>query len=187
MSATNSTMMPLGTTAPDFTLIDPYSNTQKSLQNLKGKTGTLIIFMCNHCPYVLHIKQQLIDIANHYKQHGIQTIAINANDITQYPQDAPDKMIELMAQWNHPFSAYLYDESQATAKAYQATCTPDFYLFDENLQCVYRGRLDASTPKNNIPLTGEDLRMACEHLCSKKTINSHQVPSIGCNIKWKKA
>ena len=127
----------------------------------------------------------MIDIALHYKQHGIQAIAISANDVTQYPQDAPNKMIELMAQWNHPFNAYLYDESQAVAKAYQATCTPDFYLFDEKLQCVYRGRLDASTPKNNIPLTGEDLRMACEHLCVKTLNNNPQISSIGCNIKWK--
>ncbi len=185
MSATASSMMPLGTTAPDFNLINPHSNHFQSLTELKGETGTLIIFMCNHCPYVLHIKQQMIDIALHYKQHGIQTIAISANDVTQYPQDAPNKMIELMAQWNHPFNAYLYDKSQAVAKAYQATCTPDFYLFDEKLQCVYRGRLDASTPKNNIPLTGEDLRMACEHLCAKTLNNNPQISSIGCNIKWK--
>lgn len=186
MSATLSNMMPLGTLAPDFELIEPLSNTLLKLQSLKGKKGTVVIFICNHCPYVIHIKQQLIDIAAHYINQDINIIAINANDIENYPQDAPDKMVELMAQWGNPFTAYLYDESQATAKAYQAACTPDIYLFDEKLVCVYRGRLDASTPKNDKPLTGIDLRAALDNLLTRKAISETQIPSVGCNIKWKK-
>ncbi len=185
MSATLSNMMPLGTLAPDFKLIEPLSNTTLKLQNLRGEKGTVVMFICNHCPYVIHIKQQLIDIAAHYIQQGINIIAINANDIEKHPQDAPDKMVELMAQWGNPFTAYLYDASQETAIAYQAACTPDIYLFDEKLNCVYRGRLDASTPKNNEPLTGADLRAALNNLLADKAINETQIPSIGCNIKWK--
>ncbi|MDQ7091954.1 MAG: thioredoxin family protein [Methylococcales bacterium] len=185
MSATLSNMMPLGTTAPHFELLDPISSVTRSLPSLKGKTGTVVIFMCNHCPYVIHIKQQLIDISMAYAKKGINTIAINANDMANYPQDAPDKMVTLMAQWGHPFAAYLYDESQKTAKAYQAACTPDIYLFDETLACVYRGRLDASTPKNDEPLTGHDLRTALDNLLAKTPIPDTQIPSMGCNIKWK--
>ena len=186
MSATLSNMMPLGTLAPDFKLVEPLSHKTLHLQSLKGEKGTIIMFICNHCPYVIHIKQQLIDIADHYINQGIHIIAINANDIENYPQDAPDKMVELMAQWGHPFTAYLYDESQAIAKAYQAACTPDIYLFDEKLVCVYRGRLDASTPKNDKPLTGIDLRVALDNLLARKAISETQIPSVGCNIKWKK-
>jgi len=185
MAATSSTMMPLGTTAPDFELANPVTNSTGSLQDLKGAKATLIIFMCNHCPYVIHIKEQLISIAQHYAKLGINTIAINANDIENYPQDAPDKMKVLMEEWGQPFAAYLYDESQTTAKVYQAACTPDIYLFDASLACVYRGRLDGATPKNNMPLTGNDLRQALEALLTNQPINEQQIPSIGCNIKWK--
>lgn len=186
MSATLSNMMPLGTLAPDFELIEPLSDTLFKLQSLKGEKGTVVMFICNHCPYVIHIKQQLIDIAEYYLNQGIHFIAINANDVEHYPQDAPDKMVELMAQWGNPFTAYLYDESQETAKAYQAACTPDIYLFDGKLKCVYRGRLDTSTPKNNEPLTGADLRAALDNLLADKAISETQIPSVGCNIKWKK-
>ena len=185
MTATPSTMMPLGTIAPDFELANPVTNATNRLQELKGAKGTLIIFMCNHCPYVIHIKEQLISIAQHYAKLDINTIAINANDVENYPQDAPDKMKALMEEWGQPFSAYLYDESQTTAKAYQAACTPDIYLFDADLACVYRGRLDGATPKNDTPLTGNDLRQALEGLLTNQTINQQQIPSIGCNIKWK--
>lgn len=185
MSATPSNMLPLGTLAPDFELVDTISNSTLNLSSLQGDNGTLILFICNHCPYVIHIKQQLIDIANSYAEQGISTIAISSNDIDNYPQDAPDKMTALMQDWGNPFAAYLYDESQAIAKAYQAACTPDIYLFDKNLACVYRGRLDAATPKNNEPLTGSDLRSALDNLLAGLPINEKQIPSIGCNIKWK--
>lgn len=185
MAAIESKMMPLGTRAPDFELPDTVGGTTKTLQELKGEIGTVILFMCNHCPYVLHVKEQLIAIAKQYAQQGISTVAISANDIINYPQDAPNKMQEMMREWGNPFAAYLYDESQSVAKAYQAACTPDIYVFDAALSCVYRGRLDGSTPKNDVPLTGSDLRTALDNLLAGKSIYPQQIPSIGCNIKWK--
>lgn len=185
MAATHSNMMPLGTIAPDFALPDTMTGTMKTLQELKGEKGTVIMFICNHCPYVLHVKDQLIEIAKQYAEKGISTVAISANDIVNYPQDAPDKMTAMMLDWGNPFAAYLYDESQAVAKAYQAACTPDIFVFDAGLVCVYRGRLDGSTPKNDVPLTGEDLRAALDNLLAGKSVNAEQIPSIGCNIKWK--
>ena len=187
MATTHSNMMPLGTIAPDFELFDTVTDSYNSLQELKGDKGTVVIFMCNHCPYVLHVKDQLIDIAKSYAPKGIQTIAISSNEIEHYPQDAPEKMKELMAQWGQPFAAYLFDESQAVAKAYQAACTPDIYLFDANLACVYHGRLDGSTPKNDVPATGDDLRSALDCLLAGKPISTEQIPSVGCNIKWKQS
>ena len=187
MAATPSNMLPLGTIAPDFRLPDTISGKRLGLQDLKGEQGTIVMFICNHCPYVLHVKQQLIAIAQQYGTLGIATIAISSNDIENYPQDAPDKMRQLMADWGNPFAAYLYDESQSVAKAYQAACTPDIYLFDAALSCVYRGRLDGSTPKNEVPVTGEDLRNALDNLLAKQPIEAEQIPSIGCNIKWKAA
>ncbi|NOQ64249.1 MAG: redoxin domain-containing protein [Methyloprofundus sp.] len=185
MAATASNMMPLGTIAPDFTLTDTVSGESKSLSQLKGEQGTLVMFICNHCPYVIHIKQQLIAIAAEYAQQGITTIAISSNDIENYPQDAPDKMQALMQAWGNPFSAYLYDATQATAKAYLAACTPDFYVFDQDLACVYRGRLDAATPKNEEPVTGNELRAALDALVAGQEPIEPQRASIGCNIKWK--
>lgn len=185
MAATASNMFPLGAAAPDFKLPDTISGKTYSLNELQGQRGTLILFICNHCPYVLHIKQQLIAIAQHYASLGISTVAISSNDIVNYPQDAPEQMQALMAEWGNPFAAYLYDESQDVAKAYQAACTPDIYLFDAELKCVYRGRLDAATPKNDLPVNGEDLRNALENLLAGQPINADQVASIGCNIKWK--
>lgn len=187
MAATASNMLPLGTIAPDFHLADTQSGKPLGLQDLKGEQGTIVMFICNHCPYVLHIKQQLIAIAQQYAMLGVSTIAISSNDVENYPQDAPDKMQQLMADWGNPFAAYLYDETQAVAKAYQAACTPDIYLFDANLVCVYRGRLDSATPKNDEPVTGQDLRNALDNLLAKHPINAEQIPSIGCNIKWKTA
>ena len=185
MAATPSNMMPLGMIAPDFTLPDSVTGANCSLQDLRGEKGTIIMFICNHCPYVLHVKEQLIDIARHYTEHGISTIAISANDVENYPQDAPDKMQAMMADWGNPFAAYCYDESQDVARAYQAACTPDIYLFDRGLSCVFRGRLDGATPKNDVPLTGEDLRHALDNLLVGNLISEQQIPSIGCNIKWK--
>jgi thiol-disulfide isomerase/thioredoxin len=187
MAATPSNMLPLGTPAPAFQLPDTVTGKSFTLHELKGQQGTIVMFICNHCPYVLHIKQQLIAIAQQYAGLGISTIAISSNDIQNYPQDAPDKMRELMAEWGNPFAAYLYDETQAAAKSYQAACTPDIYLFDANLACVYRGRLDAATPSNTEPLTGADLRAALDNLLAGQPINPEQIPSIGCNIKWKQA
>ncbi|MGZ4959726.1 MAG: thioredoxin family protein [Methylomonas sp.] len=185
MAATESNMLPLGTAAPDFNLPDTISGKNYRLQDLKGERGTVVMFICNHCPYVMHVKQQLIAIARQYALLGIETIAISANDIENYPQDAPDKMKQLMAEWGNPFAAYLYDESQDVARAYQAACTPDIYLFDADLRCVYRGRLDGSTPKNDVPVTGEELRNALDNLLAGRPVNAEQIPSIGCNIKWK--
>ena len=185
MSVTPSNMLPLGTIAPDFELVNVVTGASNSLRELRGDKGTVVMFICNHCPYVIHIKEQLIDIAGRYTAAGISFIAISSNDIENYPQDAPDKMKELMEDWGQPFNAYLYDESQDVAKAYSAACTPDIFLFDENLACVYRGRLDGSTPKNDVPLTGEDLRNVLDNLLAGRAISDQQIPSIGCNIKWK--
>ncbi len=185
MAVTPSNMMPLGTIAPGFNLPDTITDTHQSLSALRGDKGTVVMFICNHCPYVLHIKDQLIAIAQQYSAKGIAFIAISSNDIENYPDDAPDKMKVLMANWGNPFAAYLYDESQDVARAYQAACTPDIYLFDEKMACVYRGRLDAATPKNQVPLTGADLRQALDGLLSGKPIDWEQIPSMGCNIKWK--
>jgi thiol-disulfide isomerase/thioredoxin len=185
MSETPSNMMPLGTQAPDFYLLDTQTGKQKKLVELQGAQGTVIIFMCNHCPYVLYVKKQLIAMAEKYAPLGINVIAISANDVNNYPQDAPDKMQSLMKAWGNPFAAYLYDETQAVAKAYLAACTPDFYLFNTDLNCVYRGRLDAATPKNNKPLSGEDLRNALDALLAGTENSAEQIPSVGCNIKWK--
>ncbi|QWF71763.1 thioredoxin family protein [Methylomonas paludis] len=187
MAATASNMLPLGSIAPDFNLPDTTTGKTFRLSDLQGRLGTVVMFICNHCPFVLHIKQQLQAIPRQYTPLGISFIAISANDIDNYPQDAPDKMQALMAEWGNPFAAYLYDESQQVAKAYQAACTPDIYLFDAYLNCVYRGRLDASTPQNNQPVTGQDLRNALDQLLAGQTISAEQTPSIGCNIKWKNA
>lgn len=185
MAATQSTMMPLGTIAPDFELPDTVTGKTYRLQDLRGKQGTLILFICNHCPYVLYVKAQLIAIAGDYASRGVATLAISSNDVVAYPDDAPDKMRELMAAWGYPFAAYLYDETQQVAKAYQAACTPDIYLFDADLACVYRGRLDAATPKNGEPVTGADLRAALDAMLNGLPVEARQIPSVGCNIKWK--
>lgn len=185
MAATPSNMMPLGTQAPGFSLPDAITGQTLTLQALKGSRATVILFICNHCPYVIHVKQTLIDIARHYAEFGVSVIAISANDIVEYPQDAPDKMRELMQDWGNPFAAYLFDETQAVAKAYQAACTPDIYLFDADLACVYRGRLDGSTPKNTVISDGQDLRQALDDLLAGRAVSDEQIPSIGCNIKWK--
>lgn len=184
MAVTPSNMLPLGTKAPEFTLYDSMSSQVKSLSDLKGDKGTLIIFMCNHCPFVIHIKEQIVAIANEYSHQGISSIGISANDIINYPQDAPDKMTTMMQDWGNPLAAYLYDETQETAKAYMAACTPDLYLFDDQNLCVYRGRLDGSTPGSGIPLTGQDVREALDALLTGKPPVSKQIPSMGCNIKW---
>lgn len=184
MALTPSNMLPLGTKAPDFNLVDTKDNQKKSLNQLKGINGTLVMFICNHCPFVIHVNEELVKLANDYKPKGINCIAISSNDVDNYPQDGPEKM-KTHAEENHYPFPYLYDETQAIAKAYDAACTPDFFLFDEDLKLVYAGQLDSSRPGNDIPVTGEDLRAAMDALLSNDTINPNQKPSMGCNIKWK--
>ena len=184
MALTPSNMLPLGTKAPDFNLVDTKDNQTKSLTELKGSKGTLIMFICNHCPFVIHVNEELVKLANDYKPRGINCIAISSNDVDNYPQDGPDKM-KTHAEENHYPFPYLYDETQAIAKAYDAACTPDFFLFDEDLKLVYAGQLDSSRPGNDIPVTGKDLRAAIDALLNNKVINPNQKPSMGCNIKWK--
>jgi len=185
MAATPSNMLPLGTKAPDFKLYDTISGKYLTYNDIKGDKGTVIMFICNHCPYVLHVNSEIVNIANEYKEKGIHFAGISANDVKNYPQDAPELMTKHAKEVGYRFP-YLYDESQDTAKAYQAACTPDFYVFDQNDKLVYRGRLDESTPKNNEPLTGKDLRKALDLLLKGKMIpDEEQKPSIGCNIKWK--
>ena len=184
MAATPSTMMPLGTRAPEFSLPDTISGKTLSLSELKGKNATLVIFICNHCPYVLHINEELVRIARKYQPNGVSIIAISSNDVVNYPQDGPELMKEQAENVGYTFP-YLYDESQDVARAYDAACTPDPFLFDAELKCVYRGQLDSSRPKNDIPVTGEDLRNALDAVLAGEPVPMDQVPSIGCNIKWK--
>jgi len=185
MAETPSTMLPLGTVAPDFSLPEPATNKTRVLAELKADKGTMIMFICNHCPYVKHIMPRLVEVINKYKAKGINTIAISSNDVVNYADDSPEKMAELVNSLENPF-VYLYDENQDVAKAYQAACTPDFYLFDGDLKCVYRGRFDGATPKNNVPITGEELSTAMDKLLAGETIAVEpQYPSLGCNIKWR--
>ena len=184
MANTPSNMLPLGTRAPDFELSDTVSGTLINLETIKGKKGTVILFICNHCPFVIHVNKELVAIANNYLKKGIGFAAISSNDAVKYPQDGPEIMKIHAKTENYPFP-YLYDESQATAKAYDAACTPDIFLFDTNLKLVYRGQLDDSRPGNGLPVTGNDLRHALDCIIANKPNIATQKPSIGCNIKWK--
>lgn len=183
MSLTPSTMLELGTKAPDFCLPDP-TGKQWKLEDFANKKALLIIFMCNHCPYVIHIRKALVQFANEYSDKGLAIVGINANDVEHYPDDSPEKMAEEIERAGYSFP-YLYDESQAVAHAYQAACTPDFFLFDENRELVYRGQFDDSRPGNNKPVTGIDLRSAVDSLLEQKAVSTEQKPSMGCNIKWR--
>jgi peroxiredoxin len=183
MALTPSTMLPLGTPAPDFRLPDTNGKTV-SLADFKDKPALLVIFMCNHCPYVKHIRSGLVELANDYQPRGVGIVGINANDAVNYPGDSPAKMAEEVKSVGYTFS-YLYDESQAVAKAYRAACTPDIFLFDRGRRLVYRGQFDASRPGNGIPVTGNDLRAALDAVLAGKPTSTMQVASIGCNIKWK--
>jgi len=185
MSLTPTTDIALGFKAPAFSLPDTISGKILTYDDIRGERGTLVMFICNHCPFVIHVHEQLISIANDYKNKGIGFVAISSNDVVNYPQDSPELMKELAAELSFPFP-YLYDETQEVAKAYDAACTPDFDLFDGNDSCVYRGRLDASRPGNDEPLTGADMRAAIDAVLDKRTIPSPQYPSMGCNIKWKR-
>ena len=184
MARTPSNMLALNTKAPDFSLPDTISDKNYTLQELKGHKATLIMFICNHCPFVIHVNPQLVQLANEYQQKGISFIAISSNDIENYPQDSPDKMKLHAKENSYPFP-YLYDETQDIAKAYKAACTPDFYIFNHDLHLVYRGQLDDSRPGNGILITGNDIRNALDNILNNTPISKHQKPSIGCNIKWK--
>lgn len=183
MARTLSNMLPLGTVAPNFSLLDTVSDDIKSLDEVKGIKGTVIMFICNHCPFVKHVNEQIAYLAMEYKVKGMGFVAISSNDVLNYPQDAPHLMKENAAQEKYTFP-YLYDATQDVAKAYDAACTPDFYLFDAELKLVYRGQLDDSRPGNGLPVNGADLREAMDCLLVGKSISQEQKPSIGCNIKW---
>lgn len=184
MSLTPSSMLPLGTLAPAFALPDTVSGKTLALAQLGGAAGTCVMFICNHCPYVKHVNVELVRVARDFLPRGISFIAICANDAASYPEDAPGQMKLAARRLGYPFP-YLYDESQAVARAYRAACTPDFFLFDAGLKCVYRGQLDDSRPNSGKPATGADLRSALDALIAGRPVNPDQKPSVGCNIKWK--
>ena len=183
MALTPTKQISLDFVAPDFNLINPMNNSSVTLSDLKSDTATLIVFMCNHCPYVIHLIDPLIETAKKYLENEINTIAISSNSIKTHPQDGPEEMKKFALNKNFSFP-YLYDESQEIAKSYKAECTPDFYLFDKNLMLVYRGRYDDSRPGNNIAISGKDLHDAIDSLLKNKVISNKQYPSMGCNIKW---
>lgn len=184
MALTLSNEFAIGKTAPDFTLLNTVNNTMVSLQDCKGENGTVIQFICNHCPFVIHVNEELVKLAIDYQNQGIGFVAISSNDVENYPQDAPNLMKQLAEKEGYPFP-YLYDKTQEVAKAYDAACTPDFYIFDENLQSIYHGQLDESRPNNGKPVTGKDIREALNNLLESKPILENQKPSMGCGIKWK--
>lgn len=185
MAFTESTMLPLGTQAPDFELPDTISGKTYRLSDLKSDKATVVMFLCNHCPYVIHVNPEIVRLAKEYQDKGVAFVGISSNDVENYPQDGPEKMKEHAAEVGYNFP-YLYDETQEVARAYDAACTPDFYLFDGDMKLVYRGRLDDSRPKNDNPLTGKDLRTAIDLVLAGKPVPERQYPSGGCNIKWKK-
>lgn len=186
MSKTASNMAPIGTVATEFYLKDTNSTAAiyLSFADIKGEKGTLVMFICNHCPFVHHVIDEIVRIANDYRVQGIGVVAISSNDINKFPQDAPELMTEFAFENNLEFP-YLYDETQEVAKAYNAACTPDFFLFDNQDKLVYRGQIDDSRPGNGIPLSGNDLRGAIDGIIYNRIINPEQKPSLGCNIKWK--
>jgi len=183
MVRTNSTMLPLGTKAPDFSLVNIDGQTV-SLSDLKDAPALLVIFMCNHCPYVIHVSQELARLTSEYQQKGVAVVGISSNDAAAYPADSPEQMVAEAEQRGYTFP-YLYDETQEVAKAYRAACTPDFFVFDRDQQLVYRGQMDASRPNSGIPVTGVDLRAALDAVLAGQPVPENQKPSLGCNIKWK--
>ena len=184
MARTPSNMVSLGTKAPDFSLFDVVSEESKNLNDLKGKNGSVIMFICNHCPYVKHVNKTIVELANKFKDYEVNFIAISSNDVINYPEDSPELM-KLNAEENKFTFPYLYDESQEISKKYDAACTPDFYLYDNELKLVYRGQLDDSRPGNGIECDGKDLSYSIKCLIKNIPNDNIQKPSIGCNIKWK--
>jgi len=183
MVATASEMLPLGTSAPDFTLPDTEGK-MVTLSDFKKSPASLVIFMCNHCPFVKHILDPMIELIKEYQAKGVAVVGINSNDVANYPDDSPEMMTKLATEAGFTFP-YLYDETQEVAKAYRAACTPDFFLFDSERKLVYRGQMDDSRPGNGIPVTGADLTAAIDAVLEGKQVSQKQKPSIGCNIKWK--
>jgi peroxiredoxin len=177
-------MLPLGTTAPPLSLRDTVSGHTVSLESFAGTPALLVAFICNHCPFVKHILDGFVAFAREFGARGVAVVAISPNDAESYPADSPSEMARLAAQKDFTFP-YLYDESQDVARSYQAVCTPEFFLFDRERRLAYRGQFDASRPGNNRPVTGADLRAACEALLSGAQVSSEQQPSVGCSIKWK--
>jgi len=186
MVRTESMMLELGTQAPDFRLPEPATGRMVSLADFNEAPALLVIFMCNHCPYVKHISSALAEFAREYQPKGLAIVGISANDAQNYPDDSPEKMAEEVKARGYVFP-YVHDESQAVAKAYEVACTPDFFLFDNSRKLVYRGQFDDSRPGNDLPVTGRDLRAAVEAVLSGRSVSSEQRPSVGCNIKWKEA
>ncbi|HRX69940.1 MAG: thioredoxin family protein [Gammaproteobacteria bacterium] len=184
MAQTASTMLPLGTSASNFSLPEPATGKTLSLSDFQSAPALLIMVICNHCPFVKHIRQGLIQFAQNYQPKGLAIVALSANDAANYPDDSPAKMAEEAKAFGYPFP-YLYDESQSVAKAYHAACTPDFFLFDAESKLAYRGQFDGSRPGNAIPVTGADLRAAADAVLAGQPAPTDQKPSIGCNIKWK--
>ena len=184
MALTPSTMLPLGTKAPDFQLVDVVSQEIISLSNFSEQKGLLVIFLCCHCPFVKHIETEIAKLSHDYLVKGIGIIAISVNDIDKYPDDRPESLKNMAERLGFNFPV-CYDQTQNIAKVYQAACTPDFFLFDQQLELVYRGQLDDSRPGNQLPVTGKDLRTALNALIEGQAIITEQKPSIGCNIKWK--
>lgn len=185
MALTESNMLPLGTKAPDFTLPDTVSGKKISLADVRSDKATLIMFVCNHCPYVIHLENAIADLAKVYQDKGVGVVAISSNDVDNYPLDSPELMTKKAKQAGYSFP-YLYDEDQSVAKAYDAACTPDFYIFDGEMKLVYRGRFDASRPGNSVAIDGADIKAALEAILSGNAIAEPQWVSAGCNIKWKK-
>ena len=185
MAATESTMLELGTAAPDFSLPDVVSANTISLATFAGEKGLLVMFLCPHCPYVKHVQSKLAAVLKEYAGAPLGIVAIGSNDAGQFPEDNPDGLRAQAAELGFGFP-YCYDESQAVAKAYQAACTPDFFLFDGARELVYRGQMDGARPKNDTPVTGSDLRAAIDAVLAGRPIDPVQRPSLGCNIKWKK-
>jgi thiol-disulfide isomerase/thioredoxin len=183
MVRTESTMAPLQSTAPDFALLEPKTGNIVALRDFAGQP-LLVMFICNHCPYVQRLREGLAEFAKEYQARGLGIVAINSNDIEKYPDDSPEKMIEEVENFNYTFP-YLFDETQEVAKAYQAACTPDFFLYNAEHKLVYRGQFDDARPRNEVPVTGKDLRAAADMMLSGQEISSEQLPSMGCNIKWK--
>ena len=185
MALTESNMLPLGTQAPAFSLPDTISGHTISLDDVATDKGTVVMFLCNHCPYVIHVNEEIVRLVDDYRAEGVGFVGISSNDVVNYPQDGPEKMTAHAKEVGYNFP-YLYDESQEVARAYDAACTPDFYIFDGDRNLYYRGRLDGSRPGNQKALTGADLRYALDEMLAGHAAPEKQYPSAGCNIKWKK-
>lgn len=184
MARTPSKMVPLGSSAPNFVLPNTVSGKDISLDDIRSDIATVVMFICNHCPFVKHVRTELAQLAQDYQPKGISFVAISSNDVENFPDDSPEKMKQTAENLGYVFP-YLFDESQEVARAYDAACTPDFYIFDGDLKLVYRGQLDDSRPDNGVPVTGSDIRAALDALLDGRPVATDQKPSMGCNIKWK--